>query len=85
MIKEQVPQFQASSHEVGHSSDGLSDEGRAKVQEWVGIAGQDPYQAVKAAEKSQDISLIDAFHGALTSDKNFAELVKRRLVQQLAA
>lgn len=85
MIKEQVPQFQASSHEPMHSVDTLSEEAQATVQQWVQIASQDPYKAVQEAEKSQDIALIDAFHGALTSDKYFADLVKRKLVVELAA
>ena len=85
MIKEQIPEFKASSHEPGHGSEDITPEAQAKVQEWVSMSVENPYQGVKMAKDSNDISLIDLFHGALTSDKFFPEMVKRGKLLQLTA
>ena len=85
MIKEQVPEFEASSHESGHSLDELSEEAHTKIQEWVSIAGENPYKSVEAAKGSGDPSLFDPLHGALTSDKNFIAMVKSGKLPQLTA
>ncbi len=76
IIQQQVPEFKASSHAPGRSADQLPDDMRTRIQEWINITVQDPYKGVKAASDSQDIALIDAFHGALTSDEIFPEIVK---------
>lgn len=77
MIKEQIPEFKASSHEPGHGSEDITPEDQNKIQKWVNIAVEDPYASVKMAKDSDSISLIDPFHGALTSDRIFSEMVKR--------
>lgn len=79
MIKQEIPEFQASSHTPGPKNENLSEENKAKVEEWVNIARTDPFAAVKAAKdflnESGDMSLIDAFHGMLTSDEEYRELI----------
>lgn len=77
MIQRQVPDFKATSHEPGHSNDQLAEDARAKVQEWVNMAWtQGPAASVKAAQESQDMALIDAFHGALTSEALYHQMIK---------
>jgi hypothetical protein len=80
MIQKEIPEFQASSHTPGPKDENLSEEAKAKVEEWVAIARTDPFAAIKAAKdfvnNSGDISLIDAFHGRLTSDEQYKELIQ---------
>jgi len=83
MIREQVPEFKASSHEPGHSVYELPEEVRVKVQEWVNLALVNPLAGVKAAKDSGDPFLFDALHGALTSNQVFTEMVKRGKLPEL--
>jgi len=85
MIKKQIPDFKASSHERGHSVDGLSEENHTKVQELVNVGIQNPYKSIEMAKNLKDDSLVDALHGALSSNAIFAEMVKRGVLPQLGA
>lgn len=85
MIKEQVPEFEASSHEAGHSLDEISPEDYKKIQGWVEMAAENPYKSIEAAKDSNNPSLFDPLHGALTSNKNFTEMVKSGKLPQLVA
>jgi hypothetical protein len=83
LIKEHVPDFQASSHQPGHKDGEISPEVREKVQEWVNAALVNPLAGVKMARESQDMALIDIFHQALTSDVMYQEMVKRGKITEL--
>lgn len=76
MIQQQNPDFKASSHEPGHSVEGLGAEAQAQVQEYVQMSLKDPYAGIKAADSTKDAALLDALHGALTSDPNYHQMIK---------
>lgn len=87
MIQEQIPNFQASSHTPGSKMDDLPEDAQTKVNEWVKMAGADPYGSVKTVKdyfvKTGDMALVDAYHGAVTSDSKFQELVKTGQLKEL--
>jgi len=84
MIQEHEPEFKASSHQPGRGIDeSISPEAQAKVQEWVNLSLANPSAGVKAAKDSRDIGLIDIYHGALTSNAIYQEMVKRGKLQEL--
>lgn len=84
IIQEQVPEFKASSHEPGRGiDDEIAPEAQAKVQEWINLSLANPSAGVKTAKESGDIGLIDIYHGALTSDAIYQEMVKRGKLQEL--
>jgi len=85
MIQEQVPEFKASSHEPGRASENveIAPEAQAKVQEWINLSLANPSAGVKAAKDSGDIGLIDVYHGVLTSNAIYQEMVKRGKLQEL--
>lgn len=65
-IQQHIPEFQASSH-APVSEDSLPPESQEKVQNWVNITfSKSLSDGIRAAKDSNDIALIDAFHGALT-------------------
>lgn len=80
LIQKEIPEFQASSHTPGPKDENLSDEAKAKVEEWKTMAHADPFAAIKAAKdffnQSGDMAVIDAFHGALTADEQYKEMVQ---------
>lgn len=85
VIQEQVPEFKASSHQPGRSSGhvGIAPEAQAKIQEWINLSLVNPSAGVKAAKDSGDIGLIDVYHGALTSNEIYQEMVKRGKLPEL--
>lgn len=85
MIQAEVPGFEASSHEPEHTVSELPEEKQAQVRGWVSVAHSNLSKAIQSAKDSGDIGLIDAFHGALTADKTFADMVKNGALKQLAA
>lgn len=84
MIQAQVPDFKASSHEREHTITDLPEDKQVQIQQWVAIARTDPMKGIEAAKNSKDMALLDAFHGALTADKTFADMVKGGALKQLA-
>src|SRR5258708_9008118 len=81
-IQEHNPEFQASSHEPGHTSN-PAPEAAAQIEAWVQAALQDPYQTIKAAADTKDNALIDELHGALTGNEKWQQLVKEGKIPQL--
>lgn len=84
IIQEQVPEFKASSHAPGRGVDEeIAPEAQAKVQEWINMSLSNPSEGVKAARDSGDIGLIDIYHGALTNNQIYQEMVKRGKLPEL--
>ncbi len=68
-IKEQAPDFMASSHIPGHTNEFLSLREKSIVQGWVGVAFEKGRAvAIKQAKDYNNPALLDEFHAALTGE-----------------
>lgn len=83
LIQEQVPHFQASSHEPGRPS-AASPEIQDKAQEMINmIWSKGPYESIKAVQEANDPALTDEYHRAVTGKEIWHALVKEGKIPEV--
>ena len=80
-IKEEVPNFVASSH-TPHDSNDIPPESQAKIQDCLNILLVNPSAGIKKARGLND-SDLDNFHKVASSDPFYQEMVKRGKILEL--